>query len=226
MDQGVKFQWAEFVGTFALCFIGQGSICVAQMTGAGPQALLAIAVAHGLALATMISAFGATSGGHFNPAVTLGFMVTGRQKLGSGVSYWVSQLVGALVASYALRAIVPAGVAQATHLGAPSIAPEISLGSALLIEFILTFFLVTAVWGTAVDERAPKIGGFGIGLTVTMDILLGGPLTGAAMNPARALGAAVVSRTMANQWVYWVAPMLGAVAAALIYENLVHKPSK
>jgi MIP family channel proteins len=225
MDQGFKSYWAEFLGTFALCFAGQGAICVAQMTGAGPDALLGIAVAHGLALAVMISAFGATSGGHLNPAVTFGFLVTGKQKLPSALAYWASQLLGAVVASLILRSVLPEAVWRGAHLGAPTIAPEISVGAAVLIEFIMTFFLVTAVWGTAVDSRAPKIGGFGIGLAVTMDILVGGPLTGAAMNPARAFGAAQFGEAMQNHWVWWVGPMLGGAAAALIYDRLVMKRS-
>jgi len=225
MDQGIKSYWAEFVGTFALCFVGQGAICVAQMTGAGPEALIGIAAAHGLALATMISALGATSGGHFNPAVTFGFLVTGRQKLPSAIAYWVSQILAGVVASVLLRSMLPEAVWRGAHLGAPAIAPEIGVGSAVVLEFIMTFFLVTAVWGTAVDERAPKIGGFGIGLTVTMDILMGGPLTGAAMNPARAFGAAQFGEAMQNHWVWWVGPMLGGAAAALIYDRVVMKRS-
>jgi aquaporin Z len=221
MDQGAKSYWAEFLGTFTLCFIGQGAVCVAQMIGAGPGGLLGIAVAHGLALAVMISAFGAISGGHLNPAVTFGFLVTGKQSVPSAVAYWISQLLGAVVASALLRGMLPAAAWQAVHLGAPAIHPEISVVSAVVIEFICTFFLVTAVWGTAVDERAPKIGGFGIGLTVLMDILVAGPLTGAAMNPARAFGAALLGGAMENHWVWWVGPMAGGGAAALIYKGLV-----
>lgn len=225
MDQGLKSYWAEFVGTFALCFVGQGAICIAQMTGAGPGALLGIAVAHGLALATMISALGAVSGGHFNPAVTFGFLVTGRQKLPSAIAYWVSQILAGVVASFLLRSIMPEAVWRGVHLGAPVIAPEIGVGAALLLEFVMTFFLVTAVWGTAVDERGPKIGGFAIGLTVTMDILMGGPLTGAAMNPARAFGAAYLGGAMSNHWVWWVGPLAGGAVAALLYNGLALKRS-
>ncbi|MEO5616193.1 MAG: aquaporin [Candidatus Eisenbacteria bacterium] len=223
MDQGFRSYWAEFLGTFALCFVGQGAICIAQMTGAGPGALLGIAVAHGLALATMISALGATSGAHFNPAVTFGFLLTGRQKLPSAIAYWAAQLLGAAVASLILRSVLPEALWHSVHLGAPAIAPGISVGAAVLIEFILTFFLVTVVWGTAVDERAPRIGGFGIGLAVTMDILVGGPLTGAAMNPARAFGAAHFGEAIQNHWVWWVGPMLGGAVAALMYDKLIMK---
>jgi MIP family channel proteins len=223
MDQGAKSYWAEFLGTFTLCFVGQGSICAQHMIGAQGTSLLPVAVAHGLALAVMISALGAASGGHFNPAVTFGFLVTGRQNLGSAVAYWVSQLLGAAVASYLLRGIFPGSVWQTTHLGAAALSPELNVTGGLLAEAALTFMLVTAVWGTAVDERGPKIGGFAIGLTVTMGILAIGPLTGAALNPARAFGPALAAGFWPDHWIYWVGPMLGGAAAALIYSRLVLK---
>jgi len=222
MDQGPKSYWAEFIGTFTLCFIGQGSIVIQHMSGRDD--LLTIAIAHGLALATMISALGATSGGHFNPAVTFGFVTTGRQSWTSAITYWISQLLGAAVASGLLRAAVPGEAGDAVHYGACAIAPGVSLSQAFLVEFVLTFLLVTSVWGTAVDERAPKIGGFGIGLTVLMGILVGGPLTGAALNPARAFGAALVSGHWNAQWLYWLAPLLGGAAAARIYKSVVLRP--
>jgi MIP family channel proteins len=219
MDQGPKSYWAEFLGTFTLCFIGQGAVVMQQATGGG--SLLVVAVAHGLALAVMISAVGAWSGGHFNPAVTLGFVVTRRMSLTSAITYWVSQLSGALVASFLLRAMLPGEAGEAVHYGVPLLAAGVSVSQGLLIEFVLTFFLVTAVWGTTVDERAPKIGGLGIGLALLMDILVGGPLTGAAANPARAFGAACASGVWTHHWVYWLAPMLGGVAAARIYKSLM-----
>jgi MIP family channel proteins len=219
MDQGPKSYWAEFLGTFTLCFIGQGAVVMQQATGGG--SLLVVAVAHGLALAVMISALGAWSGGHLNPAVTLGFVVTRRMSLTSAITYWVSQLSGAIAASFLLRAVVPGEAGEAVHYGVPLLAAGVSVSQGLLIEFVLTFFLVTAVWGTAVDERAPKIGGLGIGLAVLMDMLVGGPLTGAAMNPARAFGAACASGVWTHHWVYWLAPMLGGVAAARVYKSLM-----
>jgi len=219
MDQGPKSYWAEFLGTFTLCFVGQGAIVLQQ--AAGTNSLLTVAVAHGLALAVMISALGAWSGGHFNPAVTLGFVVTRRMSLTSAITYWVSQLVGAIAASFLLRSVVPGEAGEAVHYGVPLLAAGVSVSQGLLLEFVLTFFLVTVVWGTAVDERAPRIGGFGIGLTVMMDILVGGPLTGAAMNPARAFGAACASGVWTNHWVYWAAPMLGSIAAARTYKGLM-----
>jgi MIP family channel proteins len=178
-------------------------------------------VAHGLALAVMISALGTWSGGHFNPAVTFGFWFTRRISLTSAITYWVSQLVGAIAASFLLRAVVPGEPGAAVHFGVPMLAAGVSVGQGFLLEFVMTFFLVTAVWGTAVDERGPKIGGFGIGLTVCMDILFGGPLTGAAMNPARAFGAACASGVWTDHWLYWVAPMAGGAAAARVYKSLM-----
>ncbi|HXJ67629.1 MAG TPA: aquaporin [Verrucomicrobiae bacterium] len=219
MDQGPKSYWAEFLGTFTLCFAGQGAIVMQQ--AAGTNNLLVIAVAHGLALAVMISALGTWSGGHFNPAVTFGFWVTRRMSLTSAITYWVSQLLGAIAASFLLRAVVPGEPGAAVHFGVPMLSAGVSVGQGFLLEFVMTFFLVTAVWGTAVDERGPKIGGFGIGLTVCMDILFGGPLTGAAMNPARAFGAACASGVWTDHWLYWVAPMAGGAAAARIYKSLM-----
>jgi len=219
MDQGPKSWWAEFLGTFALCFIGQGAIVMQQAAGTG--SLLVIAAAHGLALATMISALGAWSGAHFNPAVTLGFVITRRMSLTSAITYWLSQLTGAIAASFLLRSIVPGEAGEAVHFGVPLIADGVSVSQALLLEFVMTFFLVTAVWGTAVDERGPRVGGFAIGLTLFMDILVGGPLTGAAVNPARAFGAACASGVWTHHWVYWLAPLLGGAAAARIYHALM-----
>jgi MIP family channel proteins len=219
MDQGPKSYWAEFLGTFTLCFIGQGAVVMQQASGAG--SLLVVAVAHGLALAVMISALGAWSGGHFNPAVTLGFVVTRRMSLTSAITYWVSQLSGAIIASFLLRAVMPGEAGEAVHYGVPLMTNGVSVSQGLLIEFALTFLLVTAVWGTLVDERAPKIGGLGIGLAYLMGMLVGGPLTGAAMNPARAFGAACASGVWTHHWVYWVAPMLGGVAAARVYKSLM-----
>jgi MIP family channel proteins len=222
VDQGPKSYWAEFLGTFTLCFVGQGSIVVQHILGRND--LLTIAAAHGIALAIAISALGSVSGGHFNPAVTFGFVTTGRQSWTSAITYWVSQLLGATIASVLLRAAVPGEAGDAVHYGVPSIMAGIGVSQAFILEFVLTFLLVTSVWGTAVDERGPKIGGFGIGLTVFAGILVAGPITGAALNPARAFGAALVSGTWGHQWLYWAAPMLGGAAAARVYKSVVLRP--
>jgi aquaporin TIP len=222
MDQGPKSYWAEFLGTFALCFVGQGAIVVQHILGHGD--LLTIAIAHGVVLGTMISALGSVSGGHFNPAVTFGFVVTGRQSLTSAITYWISQLLGAGIASVVLRAAVPGEAGDAVHYGVPAIAAGIGYSQAFILEFVLTFLLVTAVWGTLVDERAPRVGGFGVGLTLMVGILVAGPFTGGAMNPARAFGAALVSGNWDGHWLYWLAPMLGGAAAARVYKSVVLRP--
>jgi len=224
MDQGSKSYWAEFLGTFALCFVGQGAIGVQHLLGAGPEGLFAVAAAQGLIFAVMVSALLSTSGAHFNPAITLGFVVTGRQSWTSAITYWISQLFGALVASFLLRSVLPGESGQATHWGVPMLGEGVSQSMGLLLEFVLTFLLVTVVWGTAVDERAPKIGGLGIGLALFAIVLLGGPLTGAAVNPARAFGAACASGVWDAHWVYWVGPLLGGAAAARVYKQVVLRP--
>ncbi|MFN8588778.1 MAG: aquaporin [Candidatus Eisenbacteria bacterium] len=223
MDQGPKSYWAEFLGTFTLCFIGQGALVLEQLPGEQPG-VLGIAVACGLALAVMTSALLATSGAHFNPAITLGFVVTGRQSKTSAITYWISQVLGAVVASFLLRAVVPGEAGDAAHYGAGVVNPLISPVQAVLLEFVLTFILVTVFWGTTVDERAPKIGGLGVGLAALMSVLVGGPLSGALLNPARAFGAALISGTWSHHWIWWVGPLLGAIAASRVYKSVVLRP--
>ncbi len=224
MERYVKPAVAELVGTFAFFFIGAGAI-VTDTYSKGAVGLLGIALAHGLILSIMISAFGATSGGHFNPAVTIGFAVTRRIKLDVAAVYIIAQLVGGTLAGLALRAIFAESVWKVTHLGTPALAPGVSFGTGVLVEAILTFFLLLAVFGTAVDARAPKIGGFGIGLTVMVDILVGGPLTGASMNPARTFGPALASGYWDNHLVYWIGPIIGGAIAALLYEYVILRES-
>ncbi len=214
---------AEFLGTFYLCFPGIAAI-LATSRGMDPgAALVAIALAHGLGLTLAISNFGGISGAHVNPAVTCGFLITGRIKPPLAVAYIGSQLLGATTAAGFCRVIFPAEVVAATHLGLPLPAPWASTGVVLLTEFILTYMLMTSVFGTAVDERGKvvKIGGFGIGLTVAFDILAGGPVTGASMNPARSFGPALELMQWQWHWAYWLAPVAGACAAALVYEHLL-----
>ena len=216
----VKPVIAELIGTFAFVFIGAGSI-IANVLTHGSLGLPGIALAHGLALSIMITAFAATSGGHINPAVTIAMLVTRRIAPLLGILYIVAQLVGATLAGLLLEAVYPPLVWQAAQLGTPLLAPGVSVGTGVLVEAVLTFFLLLAVFGTAVDPRAPKIGGFGIGLTVAFDILVGGALTGAAMNPARSFGPALAGGFWQSEWVYWVGPIIGAVLAALIYQYVI-----
>lgn len=215
---------AEAIGAFALCFIGAGAIILNQKTG-GAVGLIGIALAHGLILSVMITAMGHVSGAHYNPAVTISFMVTKRTDGGTGAAYIISQLVGGTVAGILLRVIFDAGVWEKVNLGTPALAGDVSFGMGILIEVVLTFFLVIAIWGSAVDERRPDVGGFAIGLTVSADILMGGPLTGAAMNPARAFGPALAGGGFdgVNHLVYWIGPIIGGVAAAALYNSVLIK---
>ena len=224
MESYVKPAVAELVGTFAFFFIGAGAI-VANSYSGGAVGLIGIALAHGLMLSIMISVFGATSGGHFNPAVTLGFLSTRRIKPDLAAVYIVAQLVGGTLSGLALRAVFPENAWRPAHLGTPYLAPGVSFGTGVLVEAILTFFLLLAVFGTAVDARAPKIGGFGIGLTVMVDILAGGPLTGASMNPARTFGPALAGGFWQNDLVYWIGPIIGGVVAALLYDYVILRES-
>jgi len=224
-EQYVKLVVAELIGTFGFVFIGAGSIITNTLTH-GAVGLVGIALATGLALAIMITIFAATSGGHINPAVTVGFLVTRRIAPLLGLLYIVAQLVGATLAGLLLRVMYPQAVWQAALLGTPNLAPGVSFGLGVLIEAVLTFFLLLAVFGTAVDPRAPKIGGFGIGLTVLVDILVGGPLTGASMNPARTFGPALAGGFWQNDLVYWIGPIIGAVIAASIYEYVILRPRR
>jgi MIP family channel proteins len=221
MDRVMRAQLlAEGIGTFLFFFVGAGSIVVMdyqagnQSPGAG---LLGVALAHGLVLAVLVSAFGAISGGHFNPAVTFGVWITGRIDGGRAIGYVAAQLVGALVAGFALRGIFAEGIWKASNLGTPALGNGVGIPTGIAVEAILTLVLLFAVFGTAIDPRAPKIGGLAIGLAVAADILMGGPLTGAAMNPARWFGPAAASGHLDNAIVWIVGPLLGAAAAALVY---------
>src|SRR6185436_6677309 len=185
--------------------------------------LVAIALAHGLALTIAVANFGGISGAHFNPAVTCGMLATGRIAPPLAAMYIVAQLAGATAGAALCNAVFPADAISAAHLGIPLPAAWATTGTVLTVEFVLTFLLIVSIFGTAVDDRgkAVKIGGFGIGLTVAFDILAGGPVTGASMNPARSFGPALEMNYWNWHWAYWVAPIAGAVVAALIYDKLL-----
>jgi len=216
---------AELVGTFALVFVGAGSVAVAAPADAG---LVAVAFAHGLVIAVMASAVGHISGGHFNPAVTVGFLVTRRMAPSLAGAYWLAQLAGAVLGALLLTVLLPDDLTDPVALGAPALGLGIGAGAALVVEAILTFFLVWVVFATAADPRGSftSIAGLAIGLTITLDILMGGPLTGAAMNPARAFGPQLFSGEWADFWVWYLGPLLGGAAAALAYEALYLRPAR
>jgi len=226
--------FAEFVGAFTLIFAGAGATLAITkaltpaLTSApavdvyGGLTLVGIALANGLAIAVMVSAVGHISGGHFNPAITLGFLVTRRIAPSLAVVYWSMQFAGAAAAAALLRWLFPESARRITHLGAPGLSSGVSVWQGLVIELVLTFFLVWVVFATAADPGGTfkSIAGLAIGLTITMDVLVGGPMTGAAMNPARAFGPELLSRHWADAWVWYAGPFLGGVLAALAYEYL------
>lgn len=218
---------AEFLGTFFLCFAGISAILSNTPAVGAAVGITGIALAHGLALSVAVNVFGGQSGAHFNPAVTAGFLVTGRIAPGPAAAYVVAQLLGATAAAGVCRVIFPAEAVNAATLGLPLPAPWASTGVVLVAEFVMTFLLMTAIFGTAVDERgrAVKIGGFGIGLTVAFDILAGGAITGASMNPARSFGPALEMMHWEWHWAYWLAPIAGASTAALVYERVLLRPA-
>ncbi len=210
---------AEFIGTFALMFVAGASIMAGQQSHS-PDVLLHTAIAQGVILALMITATMRISG-HLNPAVTIGLLVARRTTVVTAAAYIAAQLIAAVLAAFLLQTVYPIGVTRAVSLGAPVVASSITLGQAIGIETILTFFLVSAVFGTCVNPEAPKVGGFGIGLVLVFDILVGGPLTGAAMNPARAFGPALVSGQWIGHVVYWVGPLAGGILAALLWQHVL-----
>jgi MIP family channel proteins len=212
---------AEALGTFGLVFIGAAVVVV---NGGFPNSgigLLGIALAHAVVLSVMVTATMTISGGHLNPAVTAGLLVARRIDPGSAAAYIVTQLVAAVIGAVLVKLLLPPHAVRGALLGVPVIASSVSLGQAIGIELVLTFFLVSAVFGTAVSPDAPRVGGFGIGLVLLFDILVGGPLTGAAMNPARAFGPALVAGTWVGQLVYWIGPIVGGILAALLWEYVL-----
>ena len=222
MTGHVRALLAEVAGTFLFIFVGAGAI-----VATGGQNLVAIALAHGLGLSVAVSAFGGLSGGQFNPAVTFGLAIAGKHPWPRVPTYLIAQAIGALIAGFALNYAFefdPTALSR-THIGTPGLGGGVTVTAAIVVEGILTLFLLWAVFGTAVSPLAPRIGGFGIGLMVAADILGGGAITGAAMNPARWLGTAVPAGFYDNWFVYFVGPLVGATIAALSYRFVFAPPS-
>ncbi|MFQ5703414.1 MAG: MIP/aquaporin family protein [Gemmatimonadales bacterium] len=211
---------AECLGTFGLIFIGAGAVLMDSHTG-GALGLLGVALAHALVLSIMVTATMNISGGHVNPAVTLALFLAKKVDGKLAGMYVLAQLLGAVAAALLVRWLLPSAAGELTSYGAPKIAPEINMLQAIAIEMVLTFFLVSAVFGTAVSSEAPSVGGFGIGLVLLFDILVGGPLTGAAMNPARAFGPALISMDFEGHVAYWAGPLLGGALAAGLWAGVL-----
>lgn len=209
---------AEMVGTFALVFFGCASVITSAYPGTN-VGLVGIALAHALALSIAVTATMGISGGHVNPAVTVGLLSVGRINAVTAAVHLAAQLVAAGIAAILLKAFYPAAIARVVGYGVPQLSLGVSFLQGLGLEALMTFFLMSAVFGTCVAAASPRIGGFGIGLTLVFLILGGGPLTGAAMNPARAFGPAIASGVWTGHAVYWIGPMIGAVAASLLWDK-------
>ncbi|MEP7009726.1 MAG: aquaporin [Acidobacteriota bacterium] len=212
---------AEFIGTFALIFIGAGAGAL------GIGGLVGVAFAHGLVIVAFAYAYGHISGTHINPAVTLGVLAAGKIEAGKAAAYIVVQILGGLVAAFTLRWVLGGVVGG---LGATTLSQNLQIGGStvtitpligLVLEAILTFFLVNTVLNAAVSGKAGAQSGLAIGMTLTLAILMGGPLTGASLNPARSIGPALASGNTTDLWVYLVGPVLGAVVAGLLYRGVL-----
>src|SRR5256886_1049249 len=207
---------AEFVGTFALIFVGIGAIKTAG------HDVLGVALAHGLTIGAFVCATMHISGANFNPAVSFGLVCGGHMDLQKMLRYWGAQILGAVPAAWICLGLFGRDVVVT---GTPQLAINLNAMQGILVEAILTFFLVFVIHGTAVDERSRSAGvaGFAIGATITLDILFGGPLTGAAMNPARVFGPALASWVWHDHYVYWIGPLIGGALGGFVYGFLFER---
>jgi aquaporin Z len=220
MESLGKAAVAEFVATFALVFIGAGAVITAST---GNLDLVGVALAHGLVLAVMVSITGHISGGLVNPAVTIALWAAGKIATQRGAVLIVAQLLGAVVGALLVRYVMGAASFDAGAAGAPTLGPGVAVGTGIVLEAILTFFLVFVVFGTAIDDKGPwnKTAGFTIGLVIAFDILAFGPLTGAAMNPARWFGPALVGGVWDDALVWIVGPIAGGIIAGVLYTTVL-----
>ena len=210
---------AEAVGTFLFFAVGIGSI-VAPIQAGGTPELVAVALAHGVVLAVLVSVFGHISGGQLNPAVSVALWISGHQGTVRTVAVVAAQLIGAVAAGLAIRGVASVDAVNAAKLGVPVLGPGTSDLQGIAIEGLTTAVLVLAVYGTAIDRRGPKVGGLAIGLALAAGILFGGPLTGGALNPARWFGPAVAGGYFDAWYVWWIGPLAGAAAVALLWRYL------
>lgn len=213
---------AEMLGTAFLVFFGCGAIIMDYFPGAAYH-VFGIAMVHAVVLALAISMTMGISGGHVNPAVTIGLLCVKRIAPREAFVYVASQLVGALVAALLVRYMLPWNVGRLVALGTPVLSTTVSFWHGVGLEAIWTFLLMSGVMGTIVATNAPRIGGFGVGLTLIPSIMVGGTLTGAAANPARAFGPAIISGNITAQAVWWIGPILGAIIAALLWQHVLLK---
>jgi MIP family channel proteins len=213
---------AEFIGTFAIVFITVGAIVSDHLTN-GAVGLTGMALASGFAVAVMTGVTLHVSGGHLNPAVSFGMLLVGNMKANDFVGYVVAQCLGGIAASSLLMSAVSPLDLDAVNYGIPILGESATVTMALITEIVLSFLLVIVIYGTVVDSRATRMSALFIGFAVTVNILMGGPISGAAMNPARWLGPALIGGDLINAWVYWVGPLAGGALGAVTYTTFLHE---
>ncbi len=218
-----KKYMAEFVGTFALVFIAAGSVCAdfyLRQAGGQGLGLLGISIAFGIVVIAVIYATSYVSGSHVNPAVTVSFWITKRMEPNTAIMYIISQIAGASLAGLALKTLFP-DAAKTVYLGTCVLAPGVSIARGVLMEFIISFLLIFTIYGTLVDKRAsPGFAGIAVGLVVLFGAMIGGTISGGAMNPARVFGPALASGQFTHHYVWWLGPILGGIAAGFVYDKL------
>jgi aquaporin Z len=216
---------AEALGTYMLIFFGCASVVMTAYPG-GNWGVLGVSIAHGLALGTAITLTMAISGGHLNPAVTIAFAAMRRVAPATALAYVVAQLAGAVLGAATLKALVPGSTGSAVMYGTPAVSGTLSLATAVGVEALLTFFLMSAVYGSIVAHEKPPVAGYAVGITLLFAIMAGGAFTGGALNPARAFGPALISGHWVAHVVYWIGPITGALAAAALWEFLLLEKKK
>jgi aquaporin Z len=208
---------AEALGTFMLVFFGCASIVMTAFPG-GNWGVLGVALAHGLALGVALTMTMSISNGYLNPAVTLALAAMRRIAPVTAVACIVAQLAGAVLGAYVLTVLVPGNTGSAVMYGTPAVNGTLSLAAAVGVEALLTFVLTSVIYGTSIAHDKPPAAGFAIGLTLVFALMAGGALTGAALNPARAFGPALVSGHWVAHVVWWIGPIVGALLAAALWE--------
>ncbi|MGR3177857.1 MAG: aquaporin [Candidatus Anammoxibacter sp.] len=219
---------AEFIGTFALIFIGAGACCAdyyLTQSGAPGYGLLGIAIAFGFVVVAVAYSLGYISGAHINPAVTVSMVVSNRMDAQTGFMYIFSQLGGAAFGGFLLKILFPAAIA--VNLGTCSLGSGVTILQAITMEAVITFILVFVVYATVIDKRAtPSLAGLTIGFVVLFGVIVGGAISGGAMNPARVFGPALASGAFNDHYVWWLGPIGGGVLAGLVYENFFAEKTK
>ncbi len=221
--ENYKKYLSEFLGTFALIFVGAGCVCADYYlvkTGAQGFGLMGIAIAFGVVVVAVGYSLGYISGAHINPAVTVSMVVMKRMRADNGLMYVVSQIAGATFAGFLLKILFPEALAS-VFLGTCVLGSNVTVAQAILMEAVITFLLVFVVYATVIDKRGtPALAGLSIGLVVLFGVMVGGAISGGSLNPARVFGPAIASGHFTNHYVWWIGPIAGGIVAGFVYEIL------